>query len=214
MLTLIKRELESNAVHLGLPFCLNFLVIGILIHHMVFKGTEYPPIGVPLIMYKMQWLPLVVLPLLFAAMGAAQMYYDRSRKISAFLATLATTRTRIFLARLIVGVFFILITNLPLVITDAILLRVYPRLVPIDLSLLTRMFLVAGCVNLAAYAIGLLLGFRPTRFFPVLPALLFCALLLSLIVIKGFAVVTMSLLLIIAAAALARTYQAYTTNPL
>ena len=101
-----------------------------------------------------------------------------------------------------------------MVLTDLILLSIYPRLAPVDLSLLTRMFLVAICINIAAYAIGLLLGFRSVRFFPILTAALLCAPLLLLIVIKGFTVTTMILLLIIAAAALLRTWQYFTSTPL
>ena len=76
------------------------------------------------------------------------------------------------------------------------------------------MFLVALCINIAAYAIGLLLGFRPVRFFPILPAALLCAPLLLLIVIKGFTITTMILLLIIAAAAFLRTWQYFVNTPL
>ena len=214
MLTLIKREFQSSVLYLPIPAILAVFSVGPVVYEVAFVAAKYPPIGVPRIMYTTLRAPMILLPLLFAILGATQMYLDRNRKISAFLATLATTRVRILLARIIVGLAFIVISLAPMVIADIILLRIYPRLAPVDLSLLIRMFLVILFVTIAAYTIGLLVGFRPVRFFPILPALLFCAPLLFLIVIKGYAVTTMILLLIIAAAALTRTWQNFTETPL
>ena len=50
---------------------------------------------------------------IFCGLGAAQMYWDRMKKISALLTTLPVTRNKIFAARITAGILAVVIGFLP-----------------------------------------------------------------------------------------------------
>ena len=56
----------------------------------------------------------IPLAMAFCAMGAAQMYWDKTKKISALLATLGGYSRQIFTARVIAGFLLVLIGFIPI----------------------------------------------------------------------------------------------------
>ena len=141
MFTLIKREIESILLYLIIPLVFVVVAVSSLIYIVAYNLSEFPPVGIPWIMFSIFWFSMVFLPLISAGIGSAQMYSDRSKRISTYLCTLATSRGRILTARLIAGSCSFLIVLIPLAVTDLILLQVYPRMVPIDSMPLIKLFI-------------------------------------------------------------------------
>ena len=214
MLTLIKREFLAVLPFLVLPLSFAFLVITVVISKTVYSMQHMPPTGISPTMYEAFWMPIFILPFISAGMGAQQMYSDRSKKISAFLCTLATSRSRILTARIIVGSSQFLLVLMAMVITDVLLLARFPSLVPFDVTFLIMLFVTAATVNLACYSIGLLIGFSANRFLPILGSILLTAALIALVIIKGFGLQSNLILLAVAGAAMFRTWQKYSTASL
>jgi len=214
MLTLIKREFLAVLPFLVLPLLFAFCVVAGVITQTVYRMQHIPPTGVLPIMYKVFWMPIFILPFISAGIGAHQMYSDRSKKISAFLCTLATSRSRILTARIIVGTSQFLLVLMAMAITDVLLLARFPSLVPFDVTFLIMLFITAATVNLACYSIGLLIGFSANRFLPILGSILLVAILIALIIIKGFGLQSNLILFVVAVAAMFRTWQKYATAPL
>lgn len=213
MFTLIKREIDSIKIYVFVIAALTTAIIVPIVFQMI-SFADKPPIGIPVPLFHLFWLPLAILPFLSARVGSFQMYFDRNRKISSFLSTLPTTRCRLLIARILTGCACILLAIVPLILTDIILLTYYPRLIPIDLGLLVRMFVVAVLLNLAAYSLGLLLGWHPTRLIRYFAAIVLAAPLIAIVIVKGFGLQTSLLLILVTLAALTRTYQQYTETPL
>ena len=214
MLTLIKREFSAVLPFLALPLLFAFLVITAVISQTVYRMPHMPSTGISSIMYKAFWMPIFILPFISAGIGAQQMYSDRSRKISAFLCTLTTSRRRILTARIIVGSSYFLLILLAMAIAYALLLARFPSLVPFDATFLIMLFITAATVNLACYSIGLLIGFSANKFLPILGSILFVAVLIALVIVKGFGLQSNLILLVVAGAAMFRTWQKYSTTSL
>ena len=121
-----------------------------------------------------------------AVAGSVQMYGDRSNKISTFLTTLGTSRERIMGARMIAGACTFLIVLVPLALADAILLNVYPRLISAGRGLLLSFFVTALLMNVAAYGLGLLIGWTANRTFTTLGALGCVPVIMAIVAIKGY----------------------------
>ena len=214
MLTLIKREFLAVLPFLALPLLFTLFAITTVISKTVYGMQHMPPVGIPSIMYGVFWMPIFILPFISAGMGAQQMYSDRSKKISAFLCTLATSRSRILTARIIVGTSQFLLVLMAMVITDVLLLARFPSLVPFDVTFLIMLFITAATINLACYSIGLLIGFSANRFLPILGSILLVATLITLVIVKGFGLQSNLMLLVVAVAAMFRTWQKYATTSL
>ena len=214
MLTLIKREFLAVLPFLALPLSFALFAITTVISKTVYGMQHMPSVGIPSIMYEVFWMPIFILPFISAGMGAQQMYSDRSRKISAFLCTLATSRSRIMTARIIVGSSYFLSILLAMVITYAILLARFESLVPFDITSLVMLFITAATVNLACYSIGLLIGFSANKFLPILGSIFLISILIALIIIKGFGLQSNFILLVVAVAAMFRTWRKYATTSL
>lgn len=214
MLRLMNRELESSmsAIALGV------IIVGVAIIYVVFSvvvdDVKNAPLGVPLSMITALWGVMFVLPLVFACVGVGQMYSDRTRKISTFLSTLATTRRQIMTAKMITGIAIVVAVLALLVITDVVLLIVFPRMVPLDLDLLIRMFVSIFFASLACYAVGLQLGWSSNKFVSSLGVLIVSIVLMSVILLKGFSPETWLILALVTAASLARTWQKFMSTPL
>lgn len=214
MLTLIKREFSAVLPFLGLPLLFALFAITSVISQTFYNMQYMPPTGISSMTYRVSWLPIFILPFISAGMGAQQMYSDRNGKISAFLCTLATSRSRILTARIIVGSSYFLLIFLAMAITYALLLARFPSLVPFDVTFLIMLFITAATVNLACYSVGLLIGFSANRFLPILGSILLVAILIALIIIKGFGLQSNLILLVVAGAAMFRTWQKYATTSL
>jgi ABC-type transport system involved in multi-copper enzyme maturation permease subunit len=157
----------------------------------------------------------VLLTFFLCGFGAAQMVSDRTKNLSAFLTVLPVTRGQIFLARLAVGVLWILVSLVPLTITGAIILKLrVPPGIPMYRGLLPDLFVGAFLTYLACYSCGLYSGWRagaPVLWLAILP---FAAMLPLLIVIKGFGLELVVVLLFFIAACLIATWQKYSRSSL
>ncbi|MCK4627683.1 MAG: hypothetical protein KAT56_01705 [Sedimentisphaerales bacterium] len=214
MLTLIKREILAVLPFLALPLLFAFLVITVVISQTVYRMQYMPSTGISSIMYEVFWMPIFALPFISAGIGAHQMYSDRSGKISAFLCTLTTSRSRILTARIIVGTSQFLLVLMAMAITYALLRARFPSLVPFDVTFLIMLFITAATVNLACYSIGLLIGFSANRFLPIMGSILLVATLIALVIVEGFGLQSNLILLVVAGAAMFRTWQKYATASL
>lgn len=216
MLSLIKREIEDNLVLFFIAIIIAIVTVTIVVSDIVFSDTSQPlvPVGIPPIYFRVCLWLLPFLPLASAALGATQMYADRSRKISVFLSTLATTRRQILIAKITAGLIWIFILILPLVFTEIVLLKIYPRIIPVDAGFLIRTFVILFLTCLACYILGLKMGWNQNKFFPVLGSIFLSPVLMSVIVIKGFGIQTIAMLLLFTGAIIVRTWQKFMSTPL
>jgi len=208
MLTLIKAIL----LYAVIPFFITVLIAAGIATRTIFENNI--PIGIPAMFYRGQWFLLLILPFFAAGVGASQMYSDRNKGISTFLATMATTRGQIISARIAAGLLGIAIVIVPLILTEAVLLVVYPRLVPVESMFLWRIFIAAFLINAAAYSVGLLMGWNTRKHLPVLGTLVLCIPLIGLLIVKGFSLQASLLLLLVIAACLTRVWQKYLATSL
>ncbi len=204
MLTLIKREIEDNYVFFIGTLLLAAVFIAIFVWQLYYGKTDDGPfIGVPL------WNAFLGV-LIFCGMGAAQMYGDRTKKISALLATLAVTRNQIFAARIIAGFLLVIIGFAPLaaVTITAVLTRAIEpghsvRLLYPEVSI--PMFLL----GLACYCIGLQAGWASNRIAPTLGSLVITIVLITAVLIKGFGWEIYAVLFFVIAACLLRAWRTF-----
>ena len=213
MLTLIKRELIDNIAILLLAAFVPAIIIIIVVKE-VLTGLAQPPIGIPVIMAKVLWSYLFCGAVVATTGGAAQMHDDNQRKVSTFLSALATTRGRILIARIVVGVMLILIMFVPLVVADVILLRVFARLAPLDTDFLVRSFASILATFVCCYAIGLQSGWRSSKLMALLFSLALSAALILVVTIKGFGTESIVILVLFALASLIRTWTRFLKMPL
>jgi len=213
MFALIKREIRDHIVYFigAAAFSAVFIIMAISILHNYDLRRQPPTFSIVL---GIPALTIVIFGI--CAMGSTQMYLDRTRKISTLLSTLATSRNRILLARIITGVLAILTLLVPLIITAVILARFFTLLIPFlmlggmvfDISL--TVFLMA----LACYCIGLQSGWNSNPLTPSLGALCLTCILLPLIIVKGFGLHIVVILVLFIIASLIRTWHTFITTSL
>ena len=216
MLALIKREIEESIAF----FLIAAIAVTILVCNLVYKGymgwmdgQHVQNYGVPSVMYEV--LPsFILLPLVAAALGAAQMSTDKNRKVSSFLVTLATTRRRILAAKIIVGVLWLMLAILPVGLADIVLLKVFPMIAVPDAGFLMRIFAVIFSCGMACYCFGLQIGWQSSKVIPALGVIFVSAAMMSLIMVKGISGQTIVIYLLFAAAAMIRTWQKYLSTSL
>ncbi len=210
MFALIKREIQDHLVYFIGAAAFSALLI-ILSVEAVYENEPWkPPVfsigfGIPIA-------TIVLIGL--CAMGASQMYTDRNRKISAFLSTLPVSRNRILLARIITGTLAILIFFLPLIITASILLHLYTPPIPIYSGMVFEISTAAFLMAFACYCISLQAGWNSGRIMPTLGGLVLSAILIPLIIIKGFSFEITVILVLFITAYLIRIRQTFTSTSL
>ncbi|UCC22560.1 MAG: hypothetical protein JSW23_00350 [Planctomycetota bacterium] len=210
MLTLIKREIEDHIAYLIGAGVFSAVFVGILISLVYGRSPNEPRIFVTGLT-----IPLVAMCMAgFCAMGAAQMYTDKTRKISALLATLATTRAKILAARIIVGVLVILTGLAPLIITAVILLRLFGPEVPMYGGMIAELSIAAFLMGFACYCIGLQTGWSPSKVAPTLGGLALSCVLVGLFVVKGFGLHTAIILVLFIAASLVNVWHKFMSTSL
>ena len=214
MLTLIKREIRDHLILFTLPLILTAFYVVATITPIFWREMNWVPVGIPMAMYTIFVWILLLIPVLLTSFGAHQMYSDKNKKISALLSTQATTRNRILIAKFTTGLLLTLIIFIIIVFTNVIALKLVPRLIPTDNSLLSRMFIVSFLCSFACYCLGLNLGWNTNRFFPILGSVLLSAIIITMIIIKGFGVQTCFLLLLIIVAACLRMWNKFMTTAL
>lgn len=214
MLTLIRREIDSLLAYVFIEMILTAILITFILSSVMYQQMANPPVGIPTVMISTLWWLIFLLPFLSGGIGASQMYWDRDKKISTFLCTLATTRNRILAARVIAGMLVMSVVPICLAMTDVLLLKVYPRMVPIDAGLLARMFLIALLANMACYAIGLQMGWSQNKYLPSLGALAVCVIVVSVIVLTGLGVHSMVILGLVTVGSFVRVWQKFMSTSL
>ncbi|HEG44161.1 MAG TPA: hypothetical protein ENH94_08955 [Phycisphaerales bacterium] len=215
MFALIKREISDAAVFFvtTVVFLSGFTAF-VFYNAMIVLKNHNQYFGVPSIVYRVFAIfPFVLLPLI-TALGARQMYLDKERRISSFLVTLATTRQRILLAKIITGIMWLLLAILPVAATDVILLKITPMIALPDIGFLIDMFVTIFLCGLTCYCFGLQIGWRSGKILPALGVLVVMPILVSLIVIKGFSVQTVIFFVLLAFASIIRTWQKFMSSSL
>lgn len=208
MFTLIKREIEDNIAYFAAAALFSTALV-IVVISLAYNAEELSEVALSLS------IPIIVLAILgFSAMGASQMYTDKTRKISAFLSTLRVTRTQILAARIVTGILTILILLVPLAVTAAVLLRIFPPPFPIYPHFISEIFTAVFLTGFACYCLGLQLGWSPNKVIPVLGSIGSTAVIVPLIIIKGFGACTAIIMLLLIVASLTRTWQKFKSTPL
>lgn len=208
MFTLIKREIEDNIAYFAAAALFSTALVIVAI------SFAYNAEALHVAALSLS-IPILVLAILgFAAMGASQMYTDKTRKISAFLSTLRVTRAQILVARIVTGILTILILLIPLAVTAAVLLRIFPPPYPIYPHFVSEIFTTVFLTAFACYCLGLQIGWSPNKVIPVLGSIGATAVIVPLIIIKGFGVYTVIIMLLLIFASLTRTWQKFTSTPL
>lgn len=207
MFTLIKREIEDHvAFFLGAAIATAILIV--LLVSVIFSH-DIPVYAVGLL------IPVIVILLIgLPAMGASQMYTDRTRRISAFLSALPVTRSQILVARIVTGVLAILVVLLPLTITGAVLRSLLLPPIPLYPGLIADIFVTAFLMAFACYCLGLLTGWTSSRITPTLGGLVLTCILVPLILVKGFGLHTTVILVLFIIASLVRTWQKFSSTAL
>jgi hypothetical protein len=218
MFTLIKREILDHIVYfLGAAvFSAIFIIISIAVINQYESSQRrgYDPgdsqvfsigVGIPVI-------AIVIIG--FCGMGASQMYLDRTRKISAFLSTLAVSRGRILLAKIITGALAILTLLLPLAVTVVILLPLYVRPVLIYPGMVFVIFVEVFLLAFACYCIGLQTSWNSSKVTPTLGAIALTCIFVPLILIKGFGLQIFVILVLFIIASLIRIWHSFMTTSL
>jgi hypothetical protein len=211
MFALIKREIQDHIVYFigAAVFSAVFIIMAISLIH---QSPKEPPVfsiglGIPAV-------TIVIFGI--CAMGATQMYLDRTRKISALLSTLAVSRNRILLARIIAGILAILTLLVPLIITAVILMRFFTLHIPFPMfgGVVFEISVVVFLMAFACYCIGLQSGWNSNPLTPSLGALFLTCILLPLILIKGFGVHIVVILALFIVASLIRTWHTFMSTSL
>ena len=214
MLALIKREVRDNFGFFIIAIILTVVFTLVLIYSILIDEMGKMPIGIPIVMYTIFSFLLAFLPFICTSFGSQQTYTDRSKKISTFLATMATTRRQILTAKIITGLLWICVIIVPLATAEAILLRVFPSIVPADTGFLVKLFITLFLICLACYCFGLQMGWNTNKFFRTLGGLTLTSVLMSIIIIKGFGIETALILLFLSIASMVRIWQKFMTTPL
>ena len=210
MFTLIKREIQDHLTYFIGAAVFSAVLIAISISLIHRYDPKEPPVfsiglGIP---------AATIAILAFCAMGATQMYIDRARKISALLSTLAVSRRRILLARIITGVLAILTLLVPLTITAAILLRTLTPPIPLFPGMVLETSIVIFLMAFACYCIGLQTGWNSSPIIPSLGGLALTLILVPLILVKGFGLHIVVILSLFIVASLVRTWHTFMSTPL
>ncbi len=210
MFALIKREIQDHIVYFigAAAFSAIFILISISLIHSY--NPRYPEVfsigfGVPAV-------TLVIIGI--CAMGATQMYLDKTRKISAFLSTLAVSRSRILLARIITGILAILTLLVPLTIATVILSRLYAPPVLMYPGMVFEISLTVFLMVFACYCLGLQTGWNSGKIIPTLGGIALTCIFVPLIIVKGFGLHIVVILLLFIIASLLRTWHTFMSTSL
>jgi ABC-type transport system involved in multi-copper enzyme maturation permease subunit len=209
MLTLIMREIEDNRVFF-FGVLLLAVIISVLFAWQLYYETmdDGPFILIPV-------LNTILGALIFCAMGAGQMYWDRTKKISALLATLAVSRGQIFAARIIAGFLLVLIGLAPLVgitITAVLTRSIEPAH---DVRLLyPEVAIPVFLLGFACYCIGLQAGWTSNKVMPTLGSLMMSIILITAVLIKGFGWEIYVILVLLIEVCLIRSWRTFSRAPL
>lgn len=208
MLTLLKREIQDNAVYFlaAALFAVALVLTALSITHNIGQ-EDVSPAALSLL------IPISVIVILgFVAMGVSQMRVDRNTKTSFFLTTLPVTRNQILIARIITALLAMLVLLVPLAMTAVFIMKIYPRAYPVYPGYVREIFTAVFLTGFACYCLGLQLGWSKSLAGPVIGGLAFTIILGSMIFIKGFGPELWIILLLFITASLTKTWQKFTSN--
>jgi len=212
MFALIKREIQDHIVYFigAAVFSAVFIVMSISVIH------QYDPKDPPVFSIGLGVPAVTIVIFGICAMGATQMYLDKTREISALLSTLAVSRNRILLARIIAGILAILTLLVPLTIAAGILLRLFTLHIPFPMypGMVFEISVVVFLMAFACYCIGLQTGWNSNPVTPSLGALFLTCIFVPLIFVKGFGVHIVVILVLFIVASLIRTWHTFITTSL
>jgi hypothetical protein len=209
MFTLIAREIEDNRVLFIAAAIVAAIFSAFFVYGQFYGETYKVLIGVGTIIIP---IPAAIA---FCAMGVAQIYWDKTKKISALLATLAVTRRHIFIARVIAGFLLVLIGFVP--IAEAIIMAVSKIDMPFPSvrgGLAFEIMIPALLLGFACYCIGLQAGWPSNKVTPTLGSLGLVIILIPVILIKGFGWEIYAILVLLISACLIRAWYRFSTAAL
>lgn len=210
MFALIRREIRDHIAFFIGAVILSGILIGISVS-VLYQFERFGPAmrdtGAVIVV-------VTIIIIGFFAMGAIQMYTDRTRRISAFVLTLPVGRGRILLARMAAGILAILILLVPLAVATIILLRLFTPPIPAYSGMLLEVFAGTFLAAFACYCIGLQAGWNSNRLGPSLGGLGLTCVLVSIILVKGYGLHVTVILVLFIAASLIRTWHTFTSTPL
>jgi hypothetical protein len=206
MLTLIKREIEDNYVFFLLALILSS-VISILIGYDFYYSQKISVFTLTVSI----WMSGLAGIFVFCAMGSSQMYNDRTKKISALLATLAVTRKKIFIARVLSGILAILVFALPAIGTITVGLGMIEPQMPFYKPGVFVLWIPVVLSCLAGYCLGLQTGWTLNKIIPSLGALSLISGLVGLVIIKGPSKDLYPILVLLIICSLLRAWRKYLT---
>lgn len=206
MLTLFKREIEETIVYFVGALVFATIFISILASAFYLEDFDKAPFVIFGVFLWVLWM------LMGCAMGATQMYWDRRRKVSELLSTLATTRARILTVKIAAGVAAILTTLVPVGAAVVILVQVYGAPVPIRNGLYLEIGLTVFLLALMCYSAGLASGWTSSKVAPTLGGLGLSALMLTVIFIKGLGIEMYVVILVFIGALLTRAWWKFTSR--
>jgi len=213
MFTLIIREIQDNWVFFiaaAILACAFSFLIGWQIYFI--NGMQSLPITILLMVNAVCGI------LIFCGLGAAQMYWDKMKRISALLTTLPVTRNQIFTARIAAGLLAVAIGFLPTVVTiTAVSNLIGPSSIP-GVGLVngptSEVWILIFLLCFASYCVGLQTGWTSNRIIPTLGSLLLSMILTCVIWIKGFELDAYLILIPFIACCLFRAWRTFSTAAL
>lgn len=218
MFTLIKREIQDYIVYfIGaavLSAILIVFTISMIRQYESFQRRDYNPGHLDVFSVGVGIPTFAIIVIGICGLGVSQMYLDRNRKISTFLSTLAVSRNRILLAKIITGILVILTLLVPLTVTSVVLLRLYVPPILIYPGIVFEIFVAVFLMAFACYCIGLQTGWTSGKVAPTLGGIALACIFIPLILIKGFGLQIVVILVLFIIASLIRIWNTFMTTSL
>jgi len=206
MLTLIMREIEDNWV-----FFVITVIFAVAVSASIVWGQYYnEDYNWERDIKTAVWVAFFG-TMAFCGTGVAQMYGDRTKKISALLATLAVSRLQIFAARVAAGGLLVLAGLLPIVVTMMVVSSALAQKTPFVVGLAIGMWAPVFMLCFSCYCIGLQSGWTLNKTLPTLGAIAFSFVLMGLIMIKGGGSDIYAIAVVFTAGCLLRAWHTFST---
>jgi hypothetical protein len=184
MMTLIKREIQDAWVMFGLGGLL-VLAVNLPVWYTFCRDyADVPSLGVPGIVRSAFTLAIAPMSFISLGLGMLQSWLDQTRKVSAFLATLAVSREQIFLARVLAGLLLVTGMILILLLGFGLNMTFCRPVMPLNWTYIILGILTAFLLNTASYAVGVMLEQGKNRVAPAAATLALWYLVLWLALMK------------------------------
>lgn len=210
LLILMKREIIDHIAYFVAAVAFSGLITFVMVSIVLgMAGRELVPVAT-----SASVLATLVVVVGLCGLGVSQMHTDHTRKISALLTVLPTTRWQIFVARVATGLLAIMILLIPLAIAGWIVIDLRTAEVPLYDGILGDVLRSIFLVCFACYGIGLYAGWNRRSLTPTLGLLPLVVLIPLLVVIKGFGPEVAAILLVFIAACLAAAWCRFSSSSL